>query len=118
MTGTTWSTASLLPQRQQPTNSTLVFGKREASRQEGAGWHLLSQAGAQGAQPPSSGAGTCLSLGILAVLLRLLLGLFRAPRPPVPPVTGALGREPDLPPGQSLISYFLVIVFWFIIIII
>lgn len=63
-------------------------------------------------------AGTRLSLWILTVFLRLLLGLIRAPRPPVPLVPGPLSSKPDLPPGQSLIFNFLVVIFWFIIIII
>ena len=64
------------------------------------------------------GRGTCLSLWILTVFLGLLLGLIRAPRPPVPLVSGPLGGKPDLPPGQTLLSYFLVLIFWLIIIII
>lgn len=64
------------------------------------------------------GWGTCLSLWILTVFLRLLLGLIRPPRPPVPLVSGPLSSKPDLPPGQGLISDVLVILFWFIIIII
>jgi len=59
-----------------------------------------------------------LSLWVLTVFFGLLLGLIRAPRPPVPLVSGPLGGEPDLPPGQTLISYFLVLVFWFVVIII
>lgn len=61
---------------------------------------------------------THLSLRVLTVFLGLLPGLIRAPGPPVPVLSGPLGGEPDLPPGQTLLSYFLVLVFWFIIIII
>lgn len=91
----------------------------------GAGRPLLSQAWAQQGQRVPSGngnpAGTGeqttaaggwegphLSLGVLAVFLRLLPGLVRAPRPPVPVVSGPLGGQPDLPPGQSLVSNLLV----------
>lgn len=62
--------------------------------------------------------GTCLSLRILTVFLSLLLGLIRAPGPPVPLISGTLSSKPDLPPGQSLLSYLLVILFWLIVILI
>lgn len=64
------------------------------------------------------GRDTHLSLRVLTVFLGLLPGLIRAPGPPVPVLSGPLGGEPDLPPGQTLLSYFLVLVFRFVIIVI
>ena len=96
----------------------------------GAGQPLLSQARAQQAQgvpsgnenpagtEESNGEGPHLSLGVLAVFLRLLPGLVRAPRPPVPVVSGPLGSQPDLPPGQSLVSNLLVFVLWLLVVVI
>lgn len=102
----------------------------------GAGQPLLSQARAQQAQgvpsgnenpagtgesnnpPLGAGEGPHLSLGVLAVFLRLLPGLVRAPRPPVPVVSGPLGSQPDLPPGQSLVSNLLVFVLWLLVVVI
>lgn len=62
--------------------------------------------------------GTHLSLGILTVFFGLLLRLIRAPGPPVPLVSGTLSSKPDLPPGQSFVSYLLFVLFWFILILI
>lgn len=64
------------------------------------------------------GQGTCLSLRVLTVFLRLLLGLIRAPGTPVPLVSRTLNSKPDLPPGQGLVFYLLVLLFGLLVILI